>query len=88
MRDQRTMGPAMILDQIRTIMSDVFDVDVDEANVTAATTASDIEEWDSLSHIRLIVAIERKFKVKFKNSEIESLKSVGDLIALIQAKAA
>jgi acyl carrier protein len=82
------MGPTMILDQIRTIMGDVFDIDVDEANVTANTTASDIEEWDSLSHIRLIVAIERKFKVKFKNSEIESLKSVGDLIALIQAKAA
>jgi acyl carrier protein len=82
------MGPTMILDQIRAIMSDVFDIDVDEANVTAATTANDIEEWDSLSHIRLIVAIERKFKVKFKNSEIESLKSVGDLIALIQAKAA
>jgi acyl carrier protein len=82
------MGPTMILDQIRAIMGDVFDIDVDEANVTANTTASDIEEWDSLSHIRLIVAIERKFKVKFKNSEIESLKSVGDLIALIQAKAA
>jgi acyl carrier protein len=82
------MSPTMILDQIREIMSDVFDVDADEANVTADTTASDIEEWDSLSHIRLIVAIERRFKVKFKNSEIESLKKVGDLIALIQAKAA
>jgi acyl carrier protein len=82
------MGPTMILDQIRVIMSDVFDVDFDDANVTADTTANDIEEWDSLSHIRLIVAIERRFKIKFKNSEIESLKRVGDLVALIQAKAA
>lgn len=82
------MSPAMILDQVRTIMSDVFDIDLDEGNVTADTTANDIEEWDSLSHIRLIVAIERKFKVKFKNSEIETLKKVGDLVALIQEKAA
>lgn len=82
------MAPTMILDQIRAIMSDVFDVDFDEGDVTAETTANDIEEWDSLSHIRLIVAIERKFKIKFKNSEIESLKRVGDLVALIQAKAA
>jgi acyl carrier protein len=81
------MSPAMILDQIRAIMSDVFDIDVDEP-ITADTTANDIEEWDSLSHIRLIVAIERRFKVKFKNSEIESLKRVGDLVALIEAKAA
>jgi acyl carrier protein len=83
-----TMVPAMILDQIRATMGDVFDVDFDEASVTADTTANDIEEWDSLSHIRLIVAIERRFKVKFKNSEIESVKKVGDLVALVQAKAA
>jgi acyl carrier protein len=82
------MGPTVILDEIRAIMSDVFDADFDEANVTADTTANDIEEWDSLSHIRLIVAIERRVKVRFKNSEIESLKRVGDLVALVQAKAA
>ena len=82
------MTSVKILDTIRGIMSDVFDVDLDEGSVTPDTTANDIEEWDSLSHIRLIVAIERKFSVKFKNSEIESLKRVGDLVALVQAKAA
>ena len=76
-----------ILDTIRGIMNDVFDIDVDQARVTPDTTANDIEEWDSISHIRLIVAIERKFHVKFKNSEIESLKHVGDLVALVQTKA-
>ena len=75
-----------ILDEIRDIMTDVFDVDVDQTVVTPETTAADIEEWDSLSHIRLIVAVERKFKVKFANSEIEALKSVGDLVALVEAK--
>jgi acyl carrier protein len=82
------MTSAEILDSIRGIMNDVFDVDLDEGGVEPDTTANDIEEWDSLSHIRLIVAIERKFKVKFKNSEIESLKRVGDLVALVQAKVA
>jgi acyl carrier protein len=82
------MTSTEILDSIRGAMNDVFDVDLDEGAVNPDTTANDIEEWDSLSHIRLIVAIERKFKIKFKNSEIESLKRVGDFVALVQAKVA
>jgi len=82
------MSREVILGRIRDVMADVFDVDVDETVVTPDTTANDIEEWDSLSHIRLIVAVERKFKVKFTNSEIESLKRVGDLVALVEAKTA
>jgi len=77
-----------ILDEIRGVMADVFDLDVGEDVVTEDTTANDVEEWDSLSHIRLIVAVERKFKVKFTNSEIESLKRVGDLVALVATKTA
>jgi len=76
-----------ILAEIRGVMADVFDLD-DGEDVTEETTANDIEEWDSLSHIRLIVAVERKFKVKFTSSEIESLKRVGDLVALVAAKTA
>ena len=76
-----------ILAEIRGVLADVFDLD-DGEDVTEDTTANDIEEWDSLSHIRLIVAVERKFKVKFTNSEIESLKRVGDLVALVAAKTA
>ena len=81
------MSSTEILDTIRGIMNDVFDIDVSHESITPYTTASDIEEWDSLSHIRLIVAVERKFNVKFKNSEIEELKRVGDLVALVQVKA-
>ena len=82
----RTMSSDQILPQIRAIMEDVFDLD--DLSVTSATTAEDIEEWDSLSHIRLVVAIERRFKIKFKTAEIESLKNVGDLVDLIGVKAA
>jgi acyl carrier protein len=81
-----TTSPDTVLEELREIMIDVFDID--DVELTPATTADDIEEWDSLSHVRLLVAVERRFKVKFSNSEIEKLKSVGDLIGLIQAKAA
>jgi acyl carrier protein len=74
------------LSVVREIMEDVFDVE--NLEVTPKTTADDIEEWDSLSHIRLVVAIERRFKIEFKNSEIGNLKNVGDLIGLIDAKVA
>ena len=81
------MTSTQILETIRGIMIDVFDIDADQGSVTPDTTANDIDEWDSLSHIRLMVAVERKFNVKFSNSEIEALKRVGDLVALVQAKA-
>jgi acyl carrier protein len=65
-------------------MQDVFDVD--DLEVTPATTAEDIEEWDSLSHIRLVVAIERRFKIRFKNAEIVGLQNVGELVEAIDGK--
>lgn len=80
------MASEDILEQLREIMIDVFDLD--DLQLTPQTTAEDVEEWDSLSHVRLVVAIERKFGFKLKNAEIEALKSVGDLVALIESKAA
>jgi acyl carrier protein len=65
-------------------MIDVFDLD--DLEITDKTTADDIEEWDSLSHIRLMVAVERKYGFKFTNSEIEQLTNVGDLVKLIETK--
>ncbi len=78
------MSSRDLLLEIQDIMRDVFDVD--DLVISESTTAEDVEEWDSLSHIRLIVALEREFGFKFKNSEIESLKNVGDLMTLIQSK--
>ncbi len=73
-----------IIAEIASVMVDVFDVD--DVEVTAATSADDIEEWDSLSHIRFIITLERRFKIKFLNEEIADLKNVGDLARVIQAK--
>jgi acyl carrier protein len=49
--------------------------------------ADDVEDWDSLSHLRLITTVQKKFGVKFSAGEIGRLKNVGDLAALIEAKA-
>ena len=73
-----------ILASIRDIMRDVFDDD--DLEISLQTTAEEVEDWDSLSHIRLIVAVERKFGFKFKNSEIEALKNVGELVNLVETK--
>ncbi|WP_309607218.1 acyl carrier protein [Phenylobacterium sp.] len=73
-----------ILASITDIMRDVFDDD--DLEISLETTAEEVEDWDSLSHIRLIVAVERKFGFKFKNSEIEGLKNVGELVNLVETK--
>lgn len=49
-------------------------------------TSFDIEGWDSLTHVRLIVMIEKEFAIKFKTSEILSLRNVGDLFRLVRSK--
>lgn len=76
-----------------TLKSDIIEIfedvmDLDEAEIDDATTAEDVEEWDSLSHVRLLVAIERAYGIKFTNAEIEALKQFGDIVSLVRAKKA
>ena len=54
--------------------------------LSRATTAQDVEGWDSLMHINLIVAIEREFRIRFTTREIAGLKNVGELMDLIALK--
>jgi len=49
-------------------------------------TATDVEAWDSLTHMSIITGLEKEFSVKFKLKEINKLKNMGSLIELIQAK--
>lgn len=51
-------------------------------------TAQDVDGWDSLTHIRLLVTVERTFKIKFTVTEVGELKNVGELMKLIQSKTA
>jgi len=72
--------------ELSAIFHDVFD---DESIVvTPQLTADDVDEWDSLSHIRLVLAIERKFGLQFSAAEVSRLKNVGEFVALIRSKAA
>ena len=73
-----------ILEQVNSVFKDVLDNE--EIVVTANTTADDIDEWDSLSHIQLVVAIEKHFKIRFTSSEINNFKNVGEMCLGIQAK--
>lgn len=78
------MEKSQILDEVQAIFRDVLD---NEKIVLAnETTADDIEEWDSLTHIQLIVAIEKHFKIRFTSREILSWQNVGQLIDSIANK--
>jgi acyl carrier protein len=74
--------------QIYARLSEVFEsvFDDDSIQLTPALTAKDVDGWDSLTHIRLLLTVERSFKVKFSTTEIGKLENVGGLVALIQKK--
>jgi acyl carrier protein len=73
-----------LIKQINAIFIDVLDNE--DINITEETSADDIEEWDSLSHIQLVVAIEKHFKIKFLASEMHTWKNVADMIKCMQTK--
>ena len=79
------MPLADILSKMTAIFHDVFDND--DIVVTPSLTAEDVPEWDSLTHVRLILAVQKAFNVKFSAAQISNLKNVGDLMDLIRAKA-
>ncbi len=72
------------LERLAPIFRDVFD----DESITPhlAMTAKEVAEWDSLGHIRLMVAIEQAFGIKFSTSEISNLANVGELVAVIEKK--
>ena len=70
--------------KLQEVFRDVFDDE--EIELRDGMTAADIEDWDSLAHIQLIVAAEKAFGVKFSTAEVGRLKNVGEFIALIADK--
>lgn len=75
---------AEIMNRLTHIFRDVLDDD--SLVLRDDLTADQVEGWDSLNHIDLIVAVERNFKIRFTTAEITSLKNVGELINLVQRK--
>jgi len=78
------MDEPQIYARLAEIFEDVFDED--SIKLTPDLSAKDVDGWDSLTHIRLILTIEKAFKIKFSTSEIGKLENVGDLVALIKAR--
>ena len=72
------------LERLQEVFRDVFDDE--DIVIGEETTADDIEAWDSLIHVVLIVAVEDEFGVKFSIAETSALKNIGDFIKLIDNK--
>ena len=72
------------LARLNEVFQDVFEDD--DLKINRGTTASDVEGWDSMMHVTLLINIEKAFGVKFTSSEVARLTSVGDLLDLIEAK--
>ena len=74
-----------IFAKLNTIFQDVLDED--DVTLGEDTTADDVEEWDSLNHIQIIVAIEKNYGIKFTAMEVDGFNSVGQMVDAIIAKA-
>lgn len=72
-----------ILARLQSIFDDLF---LDEVVVTPELSAQDVEEWDSLLHISLVLSVEEAFGIRFRVGEVESTRNVGDFIDLISRR--
>ena len=73
-----------IIESLNEIFCEVFDDD--DIELTPEMTADDVDGWDSLSHVNLIVTIETRFKIRFNQRELLTFKNVGDLMKNIESK--
>ena len=78
------MDEPEIYARLAEIFQDVFDED--SIQLVPELSAKDVDGWDSLTHIRLILTIEKAFKIKFSTSEIGKMETVGDLVTLIKVR--
>ena len=75
------MSREKIFEKLNDVFRDVFDDE--EITVNDTTTADDIEDWDSLEHINLLVAVENAFGMKFNMGEVNTMKNVGEMADII-----
>lgn len=78
------MNKEELLNIVQEIFRDIFDDD--SLIIDLTTNSSDIDDWDSLNHINLVVAIEKEIKIKFNFEELALMKNVGEMLDLILKK--
>ena len=78
------MNREEVKSKLNGIFCTVFEKD--DIKIHDAMTAAEVEEWDSINHINLIVSVEKGFKVSFTTKEVQGLKNVGQLIDLISRR--
>jgi acyl carrier protein len=74
------------LERVNEVFRDVFDDE--ELRVSPATTAKDVDGWDSLMHVTLMVKVEKAFGIRFTSFEVAGMKNVGDLVSAIERRVA
>ena len=84
MTDKR--GRAEFLKRLNTVFCDVFEDD--DIVITEETTAEDIEEWDSLMHITLVISAEQEFGMRMRASEVGKMANVGAFLDILIVRAA
>ena len=77
------MTQTEILAKMQTVFDDVF---LDDVKVTPELSANDVEEWDSLLQISLVLGVEKAFNVRFRVGEVEATKNLGEFADLIQRR--
>jgi acyl carrier protein len=75
-----------VQERLQQVFRDVFDED--DIVISDKTTAADIDGWDSLKHIALVVSVEKEFSIRLSAAEIGSLKNVGEMMAYIEKRTA
>ena len=80
------MSEETVIARMEGVFQEVFDDD--ELSVTMETTSDDVKEWDSLSNVRLMIAVENAFGIRIKASEAAKLKNVGELADFVTRKIA
>jgi acyl carrier protein len=78
------MDTSEIIQELQPIFADILDSP--DVRLTPESNGHNVEGWDSLAHISLVLAIETRYKVKFALGELQDLKNVGEMAELIQRK--
>jgi acyl carrier protein len=78
------MDSAIIIRDLEPIFADILDQS--DLRLTPESNSANVEGWDSLAHINLIITIEKRYKIKFALGELQDLKNLGEMVTLIQRK--